>query len=55
MALITLMFIRVAHQDTLLGFGIDLPSLLWHMYIGDVAEYHQVSQIRFLPEVQLMW
>ena len=54
--LITLLFVRVIDQDTLLGFGVQLPPLLLrHMHICDATENHQVCQVWLLPKVQLMW
>ena len=53
--LITLLFVRVADQDTLLGFRIQLPSLLlWHMHIRDAIENPQVSKIQLPSEIQLI-
>ena len=41
--LITLLFIRVANQDALLGFRVQLPPfLLRHMHIRDATENSQV-------------
>ena len=50
------MFVWVADQDSLLGFGVQLPPLLlWHMHICYAAEHPQVCQVRLLLEVQLLW
>ena len=52
----TFLLIWITDQDTLLGFGIQLPLLLlWHMYICNAIEYPQVCEVCLLPEIQLIW
>ena len=54
--LITLLFVRLANQNTLLDFGIQLPPLLLQqMHIRDATENPQVCEVRLLSEVQLVW
>ena len=54
--LITLLFVRVADQDTLHGFGVHLPPLLLrHIRICDATKNPQVCQVWLLLVVQLMW
>ena len=53
--LITLLFVRVADQDTLLVFGVQLPPLLLrHMHIHDATGNPQVSKVRLPSEIVLM-
>ena len=50
--LITLLLVRVADQNTLLGFRVQLPPLLLrYMHIRNVTENSQVSQIRIRSEI----
>ena len=49
---ITLLLIRVAEENALLIFSVQLPPLLLrHMHIVNVVEHPQVSKIWFRPEV----